>query len=214
MKVSVGSSSARVGDRTERRRRARVGRWSEGGSTRKPTLRWPARAPFHNRVSYGPGTTSPMSVAGTSWRRKICEELREVLRSHIQDHPFLGLGDPDLPRAETLLAQRHKGKVNARAETARVHELAGRRGEATAPEVLLAADQPVVVRFEAGVDQRFLHDRVAELDRAPGFGFAAVGELLRGEGDVLDPVAAGEPTDQHEAVPGRASSVRRQSSSW
>src|SRR5208282_4552888 len=31
------------------------------------------------------------------------EELREVLRGHIQDHPFLGLGDPDLPRAETLL---------------------------------------------------------------------------------------------------------------
>src|SRR5208282_1768158 len=95
-----------------------------------------------------------------------------------------------------------------RTEPAGLNELARGAREPAAAEVLLSTDETAIVRFEAGVDQRFLHDRVAELYRPAGFGLAAVGELFGGERDATDPVATGEPADQHEPVARRSRAVR------
>src|SRR5208283_1126037 len=95
-----------------------------------------------------------------------------------------------------------------RAEAAGVDELARRRGETAAPKVLLAADETAVVRLEAGVDERLLHDRVPELDRAAGLGLATVGELLRCERHAPDPVASREPAGENEVVADGVRAVR------
>jgi len=94
------------------------------------------------------------------------EELREVCLTDIEEHPLLRLGDPNLPRQQPRLAQRDAVEMEDRAEASGVHELAGSAREPPSPEVLAPPNDPGIVRLEAGVDERLLHDRVAELDGA------------------------------------------------
>src|SRR5208282_5534786 len=111
---------------------------------------------------------------------------------------------------EALLAERDAREVEPGAEPAGVDELAERGGDPPTSEVLQAPDETAVERFQAGVDERFLHDRVAELDRPSGLRLAPVGDLLRGERDAADAIPAGAASDQDQEVPHRSRPVRQQ----
>ena len=100
--------------------------------------------------------------------------------------------------------------MDRQAEASGVGELPGGGRQPAPSEVLHPSNEPPVECLEAGVDERLLHDRVAELNMA-ALGRRARGrELPGGERDAPDAVAAGQSADEHHPVPGAFGPVRPQ----
>src|SRR5438105_11249033 len=120
------------------------------------------------------------------------EDLLDVLREHGEHHPLLALRDPDFPGSETFLFQRHRLQVDLGAETSREGHFADDTREAASAEVLHAREEAGLRRLDASVDQWFLEDRIAKLDR-PGFPFSygAVRQIAARIRDSVDPVPSG-----------------------
>lgn len=77
-------------------------------------------------------------------RRRESEQLLHFFRLAEDDHPFLGLGNPDLGRRQPGVFERHALKPDLTALLAR--ELAHCRREPAAPAVGGGAEQPLVSR--------------------------------------------------------------------
>src|SRR5437016_11743484 len=135
------------------------------------------------------------------------EDLLDVLREHGEHHALLALRDPDFPGSETFLFQRHLLQVDLCTEPSREGHFADDTREASSAEVLHPGEEAGLRRLDASVDQRFLEDRIAELD-GPGFpsSYGAIGQIAARIRHPVDPVAPGLAATQDEDVPhgGRA----------
>ena len=103
-------------------------------------------------------------------------------------------------RLHGRLAQRHPVEVDAHAGVGGGGGLGECAGQAGAAEVLDPDDQFTVVQFEAGLDEQFLGERVADLHaRAARFTLVVEGRA-REHGDTADAVPAGLRAHQHDDV--------------
>src|SRR5439155_13186403 len=113
----------------------------------------------------GPAVADAADLLGDNTTNDCCGDIVEIedphnrldfFRPDREHHPLLALGNPNLPRSESFLLQRHLLEVHLRAEAAREGHLADDAGQAAAPEVLEAVEEPGLCRLDTRVDQRFL----------------------------------------------------------
>ena len=109
-------------------------------------------------------TNSPRSVASTPSLSHKLLERRPFLGRDGQDHPLLGLGDPDLGIREPLVLERRSLEIDLGAELG--PHLADRRAEAAGAAVGDRVKEPSVAGLDDHVEHHLLGDRVADLDGA------------------------------------------------
>ena len=125
-------------------------------------------------------------------------QLGEALGRDGDDHPLLGLRQPDLPRLQAGVLERDGGQLDVGAD-ALGHLADGRRQPAGAA---VGDRRPQVVGAGEHVDQQLLGDRVADLHA--GAGDLAGGGVHRGAGErgAADAVAPGAPAEHDDPVAG------------
>ncbi len=117
-----------------------------------------------------------------------------------QEHAFLGFAEHDLIRDHAALAFRDFLQINFHAAAAAAGRFAGGTGKPGGAHVLDADHQPVMAHdFEAGFEQEFFHERVADLDRGP-VRVRFFGKLARGERGPGQAVATGGAADVDDRV--------------
>src|SRR5207248_2476431 len=134
--------------------------------------------------------------------------VSEPLRLNDGDHPLLALGDHDLPRLHSLLAQRHAVEVDVDPGAVARH-LGERGGEAGGATVLKRLDQPSFDQLQRGLDQLLAGERVADLDGRTLLSGAFAELLAREHRGAADTVAAGGGAVEHDEVAGPASAGAR-----
>ena len=117
-----------------------------------------------------------------------------------QDHPLLGLGDPDLGVGRPGVLERGTTQLDVGPELGA--HLADGRAEAAGAAVGDRAEKPSVARLDDHVEHHLLRDRVADLDGAARDALAGASQLGRAEGRPVDAVAAGPPADGDDPVAG------------
>ena len=118
------------------------------------------------------------------------------------DHPFLRLGDHDLPRLERF-SQRNPVEVDVHAGSVARH-LGERRREPCGTAVLERLDEPPLDELDRDLDQLLARERVADLHRRPLLGRALAELLAREHARAADAVPAGGRAVEDEQVPRRA----------
>ena len=115
------------------------------------------------------------------------QQLVDVVRGNGEDHPLLGFGQPDLPRLEARVLERHGVELDVGADA--LGHLADRRREPAGATV--GDRRPQMLGAVEHVDQQLLGDRVADLHARPG-DLAGRGVHRRtGERRPADPVPTG-----------------------
>ena len=125
-------------------------------------------------------------------------QLGETRRRHGEDHPLLGLGQPDLPRRQARVLERDGRQLDVGAGA--LGHLPDRRRQAAGTAV---GDRcPQVVGAGEHVDQQLLGDGVTDLHAGAGDG--AGGGVHRGAGErcPADAVAAGASAEDDDPVAG------------
>ena len=115
------------------------------------------------------------------------------------EHAFLGLGEQDFVGRHASLAFRHEIDIDFNAGAATAGGFAGRAGEACGAHVLDARDAAAGEEFEAGFEEEFFAEGVADLHGGAVFlGF--LGELARGEGGSGKAITAGFGSDIENGI--------------
>lgn len=110
------------------------------------------------------------------------------------EHAFLGLGEQDFVGRHAGLAFRHEVDIDFNACAATAGGFAGRAGEACGAHVLDASDAAAGEEFEAGFEEEFFAEGVADLHGGAVFlGF--LGEFAGGEGGSGEAITAGFGSD-------------------
>ncbi len=123
-------------------------------------------------------------------------QLVDVVGRDGEDHPLLGLGQPDLPRLEAWILERHGVELDVGAD--HLGHLADRRREPAGAAV--GDGRPQMLGTVEHVDQQLLGHRVADLHARPG-DLAGRGVHRRaGERRPADPVATGCPAEQDDPI--------------
>ena len=123
-------------------------------------------------------------------------QLAEAVRVDRHDHPFLRFRQPDLPRFEARVLERHEVELDVGTDA--VGHLADRRRQPTGPAV---GDRRVeILGTDQHVDQQLLGDRVADLHARSGDRAGGGVHRQRRERRAADPVAAGAATEHDDAV--------------
>ena len=105
------------------------------------------------------------------------------------EHAFLGLGEQDFVGGHAGLAFRHEVDIDFHACAATAGGFAGRAGEAGGAHVLDACDTAAGEEFEAGFEEEFFAEGVADLHGGAVFlGF--LGEFAGSEGGASEAVTA------------------------
>ena len=117
---------------------------------------------------------------------------------HGDDHPLLRFGEPDLPRLEARVLERHEGEVDVGADA--VGHLADGGGQTARPTVGDRRPQPVGAGEH--VDEQLLRDGIADLHAGAG-DLAGRGVHRRaGERRPPDAVPAGAAAEHDDPVAG------------
>ena len=123
-------------------------------------------------------------------------QLAEAVRVDRHDHPLLRLRQPDLPRLEARVLERHEVELDVGADA--VGHLADRRRQPAGPAV---GDRRVeVLGTDQHVDQQLLGDRVADLDARARHRTGGGVHRRRRERRAADAVAAGAAAEHDDAV--------------
>ena len=117
-----------------------------------------------------------------------------------EQHALLGLGEHDFVRRHARLALRHQRDVDLDARAAARAHLAGRAGEAGRAHVLDADEGVGLHHLEARLEEKLLHERIADLHGRALLGGLVV-ELGRRHRRAMDAVAAGLGADVVHGVP-------------
>jgi hypothetical protein len=116
------------------------------------------------------------------------------------DHPFLALGDHDLPGLEVVLAERDAVELHVDAGAVARH-LGERRREAPCAAVLERGYEAALDELEARLDHLLAGEGVADLHRRALL-LGRLAELLaREDARAADPVAAGRGAVDDDGVP-------------
>ena len=108
----------------------------------------------------------PRSVASTPSRRQSSSSAGQFVGRHGQDHPLLGLGDPDLGVRQALVLERGSVELDLGAELGA--HLADGRAEAAGAAIGDGVVQAPVAGLDDHVEHLLLGDRVADLHGAAG----------------------------------------------
>ena len=118
---------------------------------------------------------------------------------HDDEHALLRLAEHDLVRRHAGLALGHFREVDLHSRAAAAGGLAGRAGEARRAHVLDAGDGVGGEEFEAGFEEEFFFERVADLHGGAVL-LALLGQLARGKGRAREAVAPGLGADIENGV--------------
>ena len=125
-------------------------------------------------------------------------QLAEAVRVDRHDHPLLRFRQPDLPRFEARVLERHEVELDVGTDA--VGHLADRRRQ---PARAAVGDRRVeVLGAHQHVDQQLLGDRVADLHARTRHRSGGGVHRRRRERRAADAVAAGAATEHDDAVAG------------
>ena len=129
------------------------------------------------------------------------DAFRKPLASGLEhhQHPLLALRQHHLIGGHPLLAARHRVHVEPDADPALRRHLDARRGQASRPHVLDRDDRVRRHQLEARLDQQFLGERIADLDRRPLL-LRIFGEVRARHGRAMNPVAPGLRSDIDDRI--------------
>ena len=139
------------------------------------------------------------TVRGTPGR-----QIGEMLGTDGDDHPLLGLAEPDLPRFEPGVLQWHEVEFDVGAHA--LGHLADRRRQAARTAVGDGGEQ--VLGADEDVDQQLLDHRVADLHARAGDLAGGGVHRERRERGAPDAVATGAAAEHHHAVAGERAGVQ------
>ena len=120
-------------------------------------------------------------------------------RAQHHQHPLLALAQHDLVGRHAGLAHRHPIEVELDAEPALARHLDRGRGQPRGTHILDRDDRVGLHQFEAGLDQQFFGERVADLHGRPLFAGVAA-KLGRGHCRTVNAVAPGLGADIDDRV--------------
>ena len=121
---------------------------------------------------------------------------------HHEEHPLLRLRQEDLVGGHPRLALRRPVEVHPHPAPAPGGDFGGGTGQPGGAHVLDGDQRVALHEFEAGLQQEFLQERVADLHRGP-LGLRLVVERRGGHRRALDAVAAGLRPDAVHRMPRR-----------
>ena len=132
-------------------------------------------------------------------------QLAEAVRIDRHDHPFLRFRQPDLPRIEARVLERHEVELDVGTDA--VGHLADRRRQSAGAAV---GDRRVeILGTDQHVDQQLLGDRVADLDARSRDRAGGGVHRQRRERRAADSVAPGATTEDDDAVARMGAGERR-----
>ena len=130
----------------------------------------------------------------------VGHEVIDLVRSDDGTHALLRLAHQDLFRAQCRIAQQYSIQPHVHATVTVGGEFAGGARDTGTTEVLNPLDQSGMQHFEGGLDQEFLHERIAHL-HAGALGWAFVVEGFRGQNRYApDAIAAGAGAVEHHQI--------------
>ncbi len=176
------------------RRAATAARRAAPRSTSGPTGMSAAISPCIRSTSRPVSVTWPITAKSSSHFSKIAARLGLAAGAQHHQHPLLAFAEHDLVGGHAGLAHRHQVEVERDAEPALAGHLDRGRGQPGRAHVLDRDDRVALHQFEAGLDQQFLGERVADLHRRALLAGVAA-ELGRGHRRAMDAVAPGLGAD-------------------
>ena len=157
-----------------------------------------AGAVAHHQPSRG-GERADVAQLHLPARAEI-RQRRDLRRGHGQHHALLGLRQPDLPRRQARVLERHRRQIHLGPQLG--SHLPHRRGQPAGAAVGDGVVQTTIPGPLDHLDAALLDDRVADLHRRAGPVHDRGVQPGRGERGAPDAVAAGPAADDDDPVTG------------